>query len=77
MGDTAAAVGIGDETTSGVDPAAPWGTPSFGTGCLRCGKSDNEDKILLCEGCDAEFHIYCLQPPLLSVPEDDWYCGKL
>eukprot|EP00977_Amphora_coffeiformis_P000203 scaffold57_cov168-Amphora_coffeaeformis.AAC.3 len=27
------------------------------------------------KGCDAESHIYCLNPPLLAVPEGDWFCG--
>ena len=31
--------------------------------------------MLLCDGCDKGFHIYCLQPRLHSVPDDDeWYC---
>jgi PHD-finger len=48
---------------------------SFGTGCLVCKKEDDEDKILLCETCEGEYHTYCLQPKLPAVPEEDWYCG--
>jgi PHD-finger len=47
---------------------------SFGTGCLVCGSGKDENKILLCETCDGEYHIYCLNPPLRKVPKDDWYC---
>lgn len=47
----------------------------FGTGCLICKKEDNEDKILLCETCEGEYHTYCLQPALPLVPEGDWFCG--
>lgn len=25
-------------------------------------------------GCDAGFHLYCLTPPLQTVPEGDWFC---
>ena len=45
-------------------------------GCSQCGRDDDHPKLLLCESCDNEIHIYCLNPPLDSVPEDDWYCGK-
>ena len=45
------------------------------TSCLVCGKNDNYPEILLCDGCDGEYHMYCLQPPLETVPENDWFCG--
>jgi PHD-finger len=47
----------------------------FGTGCLVCGANDNEDKILLCESCDGEYHTYCIG--MDTVPKDDWFCGTL
>jgi len=49
----------------------------FGTGCLACGEDDDHANILLCEGCNAEYHTYCLSPPLRAVPVGDWYCGEL
>lgn len=49
---------------------------SFGTGCLHCGEDDDHANILLCEGCNDEYHTYCLDPPLRSVPTGDWYCCK-
>jgi PHD-finger len=51
---------------------------SFGTGCLVCRQDDHQDKILMCEnvGCEGEYHIYCLQPPLAEVPIGAWYCGE-
>lgn len=33
-------------------------------------------KLLLCDGCDHGYHIYCLEPPLKAVPERDWYCDR-
>ena len=45
-----------------------------GTGCLVCGNHDNEEKILLCEQCDGEYHTFCVQ--LDDIPEGEWYCGK-
>ncbi|RLM95695.1 hypothetical protein BBO99_00002155 [Phytophthora kernoviae] len=46
------------------------------TVCEVCKVSENENKVILCDGCDAEFHIYCLNPPLPEIPEGDWWCPK-
>ena len=29
--------------------------------------------MLLCDGCDDAYHMFCLDPPLRSIPEGDWY----
>lgn len=43
--------------------------------CHVCGSKDDEDKTLLCDECDMAFHIYCLDPPMASIPDvDEWYC---
>ncbi|KAJ0405029.1 hypothetical protein ATCC90586_004768 [Pythium insidiosum] len=47
-----------------------------GTGCVVCGLDQDANKILLCDGCDAEYHIYCLVPPLHEIPEGDFYCKR-
>lgn len=44
-------------------------------GCYICHLNNHQDQILLCEHCNGEYHTYCLQPPLQSIPEYDWYCG--
>ncbi|KAF1336813.1 Histone-lysine n-methyltransferase, partial [Globisporangium splendens] len=30
--------------------------------------------LLLCDGCDAEYEMGALNPPLTSIPEGDWFC---
>ena len=30
--------------------------------------------MLLCDGCDKGYHIYCVQPPIETIPEGDWFC---
>ncbi|XP_029895849.1 PHD and RING finger domain-containing protein 1 isoform X5 [Aquila chrysaetos chrysaetos] len=45
--------------------------PTF---CEVCGRSDHEDRLLLCDGCDAGYHMECLNPPLSEVPVDEWFC---
>lgn len=43
-------------------------------GCQKCHQDDDHANLLLCEGCNDEYHIYCLDPPLESVPDGDFYC---
>ncbi|ORY74825.1 PLU-1-like protein-domain-containing protein [Protomyces lactucae-debilis] len=47
-----------------------------GENCETCGKGDDGVHMLLCDGCEAGYHIYCLDPPLLAVPKIDWYCSR-
>mmetsp|Transcript_19168 Transcript_19168/g.32220 ORF Transcript_19168/g.32220 Transcript_19168/m.32220 type:complete len:107 (+) Transcript_19168:46-366(+) len=32
--------------------------------------------MLLCDGCDHGWHTYCSIPPLVAVPEGEWFCGE-
>jgi len=51
--------------------------------CLFCAcricfsKLEREtESTLICDGCDAEYHTNCLDPPLLAIPEaeEEWFC---
>lgn len=42
--------------------------------CEMCGGGDSEERILLCDACDAGCHTWCCAPPLRAVPEGDWFC---
>uniref|UniRef100_A0A4W4F2R2 [histone H3]-trimethyl-L-lysine(4) demethylase n=1 Tax=Electrophorus electricus TaxID=8005 RepID=A0A4W4F2R2_ELEEL len=44
--------------------------------CLVCGGGGDEDRLLLCDGCDDSYHTFCLIPPLPEVPKGDWRCPK-
>nr|XP_015193913.1 PREDICTED: PHD and RING finger domain-containing protein 1 isoform X3 [Lepisosteus oculatus] len=46
------------------------------TNCEVCGRSDREDRLLLCDGCDAGYHMECLVPPLDAVPVEEWFCPE-
>lgn len=40
--------------------------------CEACKIED--DNVLLCDGCDAAYHMSCLSPSMDSVPDGYWYC---
>lgn len=48
--------------------------------CHVCGSRDRGDEMLICgndsrtKGCGIGTHIDCCDPPLLDVPEEDWFC---
>ncbi|KAJ3590255.1 hypothetical protein NHX12_008209 [Muraenolepis orangiensis] len=39
----------------------------------QSGELPMED-ILLCDSCDSGFHTACLRPPLMLIPDGEWYC---
>lgn len=45
-------------------------------GCRKCKRDDDHPNLLLCEICNDEYHTYCLDPPLSSVPDHDFFCKK-
>jgi hypothetical protein len=47
-------------------------TPS--SACCTCSKTDRPESLLLCDDCDDAYHLECLTPALLSVPDGNWYC---
>uniref|UniRef100_A0A096LT29 PHD and ring finger domains 1 n=1 Tax=Poecilia formosa TaxID=48698 RepID=A0A096LT29_POEFO len=61
-------VKAGQEETVGLDLEE--------TNCEVCGGSDREDRLLLCDGCDAGYHMECLTPPLDAVPVEEWFCPE-
>ncbi len=42
--------------------------------CTSCNKGDCDEELLLCDGCDDSYHMFCLDPPLPSIPPGDWRC---
>ncbi|KAM7252183.1 hypothetical protein ACFE04_024066 [Oxalis oulophora] len=51
-------------------PKAPWDDGV----CKVCGVDRDDGFVLLCDTCDSEYHTYCLNPPLASIPDGNWYC---
>ncbi|KAF3337281.1 putative Histone-lysine N-methyltransferase ATXR5 isoform X1 [Carex littledalei] len=42
--------------------------------CEQCRLGDSESELVLCDGCDKGFHIYCLRPIVVRVPTGSWFC---
>ena len=44
--------------------------------CEVCSSIEDDENMLLCDGCDSGYHLYCLRPKLKTIPDDDWFCAK-
>ena len=42
--------------------------------CRSCGEGNNAKKLILCDGCDNGYHIFCLTPKKYKVPKTAWFC---
>jgi PHD-finger len=41
--------------------------------CAVCGDGGN---LLICDGCEGEYHMECCRPALRNVPEGHWLCDE-
>ena len=67
------------QTTTEHPPSAPASTPTEAdsiddVACDHCGKTDQEDTLVMCTHCDHGRHIACFSPPIYVVPTSDWFC---
>ncbi|KAJ3157751.1 hypothetical protein HDU89_000129 [Geranomyces variabilis] len=42
--------------------------------CEICGGGENDEQMLLCDGCNRGYHLYCFDPPMVAIPNTDWFC---
>ena len=71
--------GVSDELF-GWDPAGgldyiEW-NPFKAIVCEVCHMDVDEHLVLICDNCDRGYHMYCVRPVIVSVPEGDWLCSE-
>uniref|UniRef100_A0A0K8STL3 Bromodomain adjacent to zinc finger domain protein 2B n=2 Tax=Lygus hesperus TaxID=30085 RepID=A0A0K8STL3_LYGHE len=59
-----------------LEASIAWDKSIMKANCQFCHSGDNEDKLLLCDGCDKGYHTYCFKPKMDNIPEGDWYCHQ-
>ena len=42
--------------------------------CEICNRGNRQDQMIECDGCKRGCHLFCMQPPRTTVPDDDWFC---
>lgn len=57
-----------------LDSSIQWDKSLLHAKCKICRRGKDDVNMLLCDGCDCGFHLYCLKPKLFSIPEGDWFC---
>uniref|UniRef100_A0A672TBG5 Bromodomain adjacent to zinc finger domain protein 2A n=1 Tax=Sinocyclocheilus grahami TaxID=75366 RepID=A0A672TBG5_SINGR len=57
-----------------LEKAIAWERSVIKVTCLICRKGDDDEYLLLCDGCDRGCHMFCLRPKVMQVPEGDWFC---
>lgn len=53
---------------------APQGQAGLGTFCSDADQLLGSLQILLCDWCDSGYHTACLRPPLMVIPDGEWFC---
>merc|ERR1712073_154011 len=61
---------------STLDNSIVWSKSILNTKCKVCRRKTDPDMMLLCDGCDNAYHMYCLKPKLKTIPEGEWFCPE-
>lgn len=57
-----------------LDASVCWSKSAKDDKCRVCRKNSDESAMLLCDSCNHAFHTFCLRPPLIEVPDGEWFC---
>ncbi|XP_073205108.1 bromodomain adjacent to zinc finger domain protein 1A isoform X5 [Lepidochelys kempii] len=61
---------------STLDRSVIWSKSILNARCKMCRKKGDAESMVLCDGCDRGYHIYCIRPKLKAIPEGDWFCPE-
>jgi len=42
--------------------------------CQKCRKKSDGENMIICDGCELAWHIYCHKPKIRKIPSGDWFC---
>ena len=57
-----------------LETSIAWDKSIMKASCQFCHGGQDENALLLCDGCDKGYHTYCFKPAITKIPEGDWYC---
>ena len=57
-----------------LESSVSWSKSLLNTKCRICRRKTDPENMLICDGCDRGYHMYCLKPKLKAVPKGDWFC---
>jgi hypothetical protein len=64
----------GEEAEAAGGAHTSFGELLSATKCSVCRSGAQPAQMLLCDGCSAGYHTYCLSPALPAAPAGDWFC---
>ena len=44
--------------------------------CVEQHETDSKSTVLLCDGCEGNYNVSRLDPPLEEIPKGDWFCPR-
>ncbi|XP_028320034.1 remodeling and spacing factor 1 isoform X1 [Gouania willdenowi] len=65
-----------EEPKGGSESEGSWKSEELPSedACSHCGLPNHPELILLCDSCDSGYHTACLRPPLMLIPDGQWFC---
>ena len=55
-----------------LETSIAWDKSIMKASCQFCHGEEDENALLLCDGCDRGYHTYCFKPEITTIPEGDW-----
>ncbi|XP_039529838.1 bromodomain adjacent to zinc finger domain protein 1A isoform X3 [Pimephales promelas] len=61
---------------STLERSVVWAKSILNARCKVCRRKGDAENMLLCDGCERGYHIFCVRPKLKAVPSEDWFCPE-
>jgi len=50
--------------------------PFGSTLCEICTMDKDDSRMLICDSCNLGYHMYCVRPVIVNIPNGDWLCSN-